>query len=569
LTSPLYAVSRQEPLVIPMEADKPTDVLDIKIVVPCVGHCRNGGGSHRRLAAQLELKGEKVTWELLANERIIDSGSVQLVRDREAEAYEIKKPQELGAKHNEVISLRLSTASPQSLGVLCQVLQLGVLGKYRILLSGVLFVICFGLILSEVIHRCYATFIGAISALLLVCITYETPSVAIVMGMIDFGTLILLGTMMMIVHILAITGFFEWTAVRLAVLARGDARLLFFIMANSMGWMSCILPNVTCVMLVGPITISLCKQMGNDPVPFYLAQTICSTIGGTATLIGDPPNLVIGHKLQLKFVDFIIFNGPCVFVILPMASAILYWRFRHRVGGISDVDLVQLKKDNPIRDEKQFLIASVVFGFVTLGLFTTPIHELRPCWFCLIGFFFMAMVNTHHEIKSYLAAVQWDTLLFFANLFIFVECLAELGMIKAIGVVIADIIKNVGAEARLPVAVVIVLWVSTLGSAFLESLPFTTTFAYILADLRMSGDLGIPVEPLCWALSMGACVGGIGSIMGSSANLVALGVSEKYSPDNPIKGSHFLCYGFPTLLKITLVSTFYQLLVFCVIKPYT
>merc|ERR1712050_702307 len=120
---------------------------------------------------------------------------------------------------------------------------------------------------------------------------------------------------------------------------------------------------------------------------------------------------------------------------------------------------------------------------------------------------------------------------------------------------------------RLEEAMDLVLWDSTLGSAFLESLPYTWAMTYILADLRNSGDLGIPVEPLCWALSVGACVGGIGSIMGSSANLVSLAVSERYCPENPIKGSDFLRYGFPTLLVVTVFVMFYQLLVFCVIRP--
>jgi len=386
--------------------------------------------------------------------------------------------------------------------------------------------------------------------------------------MIDFGTLMLLCTMMMIVHILATTGIFQWIAVRLAAVAKGNAKALFFIMSNAMGWMSCILPNVTCVMLVGPITISLCKQMKLDPVPFYLAQVLCSTIGGTTTMIGDPPNLVIGHKLKLSFIDFIIFNGPLIFFILPMASYILYWRFKDKVSGTVEVDIEEMKRQNPVVDEQRFLYASTIFAFITIGLFASPLHGIRPCWFCVIGFFAMGLVISHHNIKDFLRSVEWDTLLFFANLFIFVECLAELGMIKAVGDVLADTIRGVDVSSRLPVAVVLVLWVSTLGSAFLESLPYTTTMTYILADLQNSGDLGIPVEPLSWALSVGACVGGIGSIMGSSANLVGMAVSERYSPDNPIKSTDFLMYGFPTLLKITVVGTFYQLLLFCVIQPY-
>lgn len=570
LTSPLYSVSSTQSITIPMDSDKPTAVLDIKIAVPCTGYCY-GGDKHRRLSSSPSVLVGSVTWEVLATSvatgaRVLKSGAVKLVKDYEAETFETVDPTDLGLRSDETLSVRLRTDSVAALGVLCDVVQLGELGRYRVLLSGILFLFAFGLILSEQINRCYATFIGAFSALFLVCCVYGTPSVATVMAMIDFGTLMLLCTMMMIVHILAVTGFFQWVAVRLASVAKGDAKVLFFVMSNAMGWMSCILPNVTCVMLIGPITISLCRQMNLDPVPFYLSQTICSTIGGTTTLIGDPPNLVIGHKLKLKFLDFIKYNGPLIFFILPLASFLLYLRFKDKVSGKVEINIEKMKRENRIIDEQQFLYAGTVFCFITVGLFLSPVHELRPAWLCVVGFFFMAMVISHHNIKHYLNAVEWDTLLFFANLFVFVECLAELGLIKAVGTALADTIKGVDEGARLEVAVILVLWVSTIGSAFLESLPYTTTMTYILADLRNSGDMGIPVEPLCWALSVGACVGGIGSIMGSSANLVSMAVSERYSPDNPIRGIDFLKYGFPTLLVITVVGTGYQLLVFCALK---
>mmetsp|Transcript_44538 Transcript_44538/g.105544 ORF Transcript_44538/g.105544 Transcript_44538/m.105544 type:complete len:772 (+) Transcript_44538:142-2457(+) len=564
VTSPLYAISGSSPLTLSMHPDRPTNALDLKMVLPCAGLCPEG---HTRLATLLTGT-TTVTWQLLAAGRTVATGKKVLSYTEEEELFEELVPEDLGVRDGEELTVRISTDGEAALGLLCQVVQLGWLGQYRVPLSATLFVLVFALIISERLNRCYATFIGAMSALFMLCITYETPTVATVMAMIDFGTLILLCTMMMIVHILAVTGFFQWVAVRLAAAAGGNAKVLFFLLAISMGAMSCILPNVTCVMLIGPVTISLCNQMGLDPVPFYLSQTICSTIGGTATLIGDPPNLVIGHKLKLKFVDFIIYNGPVICVILPLAACILFWRFKSQVSGKVEIDLDKMRKAHPIIDQRQFLYAVTIFFFITLGLFTSPVHDIRPAWFCLVGFFFMAMVISHHHIKSFLNAVEWDTLLFFANLFIFVECLAELGLIKKVGELLADTIKQVDQGSRLEVAVILVLWVSTIGSAFLESLPYTTTLTYILADLRNTGDLGIPVEPLSWALSLGACVGGIGSIMGSSANLVAIAVSERYSPDNPIKGFHFLKYGFPTLLIITCVSTVYQVFLFSVIEPY-
>eukprot|EP00927_Polykrikos_kofoidii_P005212 TRINITY_DN12081_c0_g1_i2.p1 TRINITY_DN12081_c0_g1~~TRINITY_DN12081_c0_g1_i2.p1 ORF type:complete len:729 (+),score=109.50 TRINITY_DN12081_c0_g1_i2:106-2187(+) len=592
LTSPLYAVRDTEPLVIPMDDDLPRTVVDLKIAVPCAGYCRGSGG-HRRLQSgakdaralaalpPVPQVGSKIMWKIVAQpvnrsnlvnpdmeDRVLESGELTLNDQDESEAYETVFLEDVDIVKSETLVVKFTTDSSVPLGFMCQVVQLGMLGKHRILLSGLLFLFAFGLILSEKINRCYATFIGAMMALFLVTITYGVPSIPNVMGMVDFGTLMLLCTMMMIVQILAVTGFFQWSAVRLAIIANGDAKVLFFVMANAMGVMSCILPNVTCVMLIGPITISLCKEMGLDPVPFYLAQTICSTVGGTTTKIGDPPNLVIGNKLGLSFIDFVKFNGPLIAMQLPLTSFLLYLRFKDKVSGKIHIDIDTMRRQHPILDQRKFLYAATIFFFVAVGLFTSSWHVVRPCWICCLGFFFIGLVIQHHDIKPWLSAVEWDTLLFFANLFIFVECLAELGLIKAIGSLLADTIKGVPIGARLEVAVILVLWVSTLGSAFLESLPYTTTMTYILADLRNNGTLGIPVEPLCWSLSVGACVGGIGSIMGSSANLVCLSVSERYSPGNPVTGRDFLVYGFPTLLMITVLATGYQLLLFCVIRPY-
>jgi Na+/H+ antiporter NhaD/arsenite permease-like protein len=181
----------------------------------------------------------------------------------------------------------------------------------------------------------------------------------------------------------------------------------------------------------------------------------------------------------------------------------------------------------------------------------------------------ICLAVSRHHIRHLLEAVEWDTLIFFAALFIFVELLAELGLMRWIGSLLTTIIKSVeDQQQRLAVACLLFLWVSAIGSAFLESLPYTTTIVAILATLRSSGELGIPTEPLAWALSVGACVGGIGSIMGSSANLVSVAVSHRHSPGDEIHGYHFLKYGFPLLIVLILISSLYQYVVFSLIQPY-
>eukprot|EP00392_Amoebophrya_sp_AT5.2_P017170 g17493.t1 len=215
------------------------------------------------------------------------------------------------------------------------------------------------------------------------------------------------------------------------------------------------------------------------------------------------------------------------------------------------------------------LKVSAVFAGICLALFLSPVHGQEAA--CFLGMLLLCFLLTSHEVHHVLEAVEWDVLLFFASLFVLVESLAELGLIRMVGDLIGQVIRNIDGANRLSVAMVLILWVSSMGSAFLESLPYTTTMCYLLLALQtQEEELGIEVHKLSYALSVGACVGGIGSIMGSSANLVAMGICERYLPkDAPvghrIQGRDFLRYGFPTLCVLTAVATLYQWLVFCVV----
>jgi Na+/H+ antiporter NhaD/arsenite permease-like protein len=238
------------------------------------------------------------------------------------------------------------------------------------------------------------------------------------------------------------------------------------------------------------------------------------------------------------------------------------WRCRWKAASSS------AKRKHVIIDEPGLAIICMVLFGVFLGLFLSPIHGQEAAWFCLLGTIVAAVLMSTHHIHHVLEAVEWDTLLFFASLFVFVEALAELGLIRAIANALASIIKEVSPASRLPVAMVLFLWVSGIGSAFLESLPYTTAVTYVLINLDNNNDLGIPIDALAWALSVGACIGGIGSIMGSSANLVAMSVSQRYSPDRALEGKHFLQHGFPLLVVLLVVATLYQYILFTVIEPY-
>ncbi|KAF4707439.1 protein kinase, partial [Perkinsus olseni] len=234
---------------------------------------------------------------------------------------------------------------------LLEPMLLGSVARYRVLIAGILFLCTFILIVTEMIHRVYATFIGSMLGLFLIALLHEVPELEDIMAMVDFGTLMLLFSMMVNVHLLALTGFFQYVAARMVILAGGRITLLFFLLTISTGVLSAFLDNVTTVMLVGPVTISLCKEIKRSPVPFYLSETLLATIGGTATLIGDPPNVVIGSKLDVSFTDFIVYNGPLVVLLLPAAACLLYLRFRSEVSGRALLDEERIKRENIIHDK--------------------------------------------------------------------------------------------------------------------------------------------------------------------------------------------------------------------------
>lgn len=506
-----------------------------------------------------------------ANSTVWYNKTVLLEPYRETEFFDTIWPTDPSTTIFITIHVTDSQSAPHHYGLLVQTVELSHFASYRVLYAGLLFLLIFGLILSEVINRVFSTMVGVVLCLGLNSLVYnESMEMSHVMEHVDWGTLILLFSMMINVHLLSLTGFFEFIAVRVASMARGNAVVVFFLLSMMAGLLSAFLDNVTCVMLLGPVTISLCKQMKVPSVPFYLTQTICATIGGTATLVGDPPNVVIAFQLGLPFMSFIVYNGPLVCILLPIAACVQYYRFRVTLRAaetLTPEKIQELKDANPIIDEPTLLYIGVVLCSLFIALFLTEVHHVEPAFYCLLAMLASSLLISRHSIRHLLESVEWDTLLFFLCLFIIVEMLAELGLIRAIGDVLTTIISSVSMDARLEVACLLFLWVSALGSAFFESLPYTTTISAILLNLGEGNtNLGIPTEPLAWALSVGACVGGIGSIMGSSANLVALGVSHRYSPEEAIEGKHFLQYGLPLLFVLTTIASIYHYVIFGVFE---
>jgi Na+/H+ antiporter NhaD/arsenite permease-like protein len=506
-----------------------------------------------------------------------DDGSVKkaLKETRQNELFltvDLTDPRLAYDKGGKGVKVVIKTDNAVPHGILCEVKAFGWFGRQRVLWGGVLFFITFVGVLAEKFHRVYATFFGSFLALVMVGTLYDRPTFQTAASLIDWSTLALLYAMMANVHILATTGFFQWSAARVVIFAKGDVKKLFYCLTVGTGVLSMFLDNVTTVMLFGPVTISIAKEIGKNPVPFYLAETICATVGGTATLIGDPPNVVIGNKLGLGFVEMICVNGPLVIVLLFTASFILSFRFPGTVEGKVEIDEVALAEENPITDPEKFKVVGIVFLGIMASLFTHPIHHKEAAWFMIFGEFLLCILLMTHNYRAASSAVEYDTLLFFAMLFVLVECLAELGVIRTIADGIVYCITLAPYQYQALLAQELILIVSCYGSAFLESLPYTACMCGILKDMATRPELShISVKGLSYALSVGACVGGIGSIMGSSANLVCISISERYSGDDTpkVEGKMFLQHGLPVLCVLTVISAIYQFFFFIVFADIT
>jgi len=305
-----------------------------------------------------------------------------------------------------------------------------------------------------------------------------------------------------------------------------------------------------------------------NPRPLYLSMTILATIGGTGTLIGDPPNIVIGSKMGIGFESFLKYNFLIVtFILVPISSFIMYYRLKDQLlkeGSEEKLDLEQLEKENQITDMPMFIKLMAILTALLFALLLSPLHHVEVAWFCVMCMFGAAMLFEPHSLHGYLEHVEWDTLLFFALLFVLVECLCELGTISMIGQGVKDMIGGFPSNVRLAAGITIILWVSAMGSAFLESLPFTTALIYVILDLRYNPIEGIDPDYFAWPLSFGACIGGIGSITGSSANLVCMAVAGRFSEteEEKVKGGDFLRYGFPLLCVLMVITNCYFMILF-------
>jgi Na+/H+ antiporter NhaD/arsenite permease-like protein len=409
-------------------------------------------------------------------------------------------------------------------------------------LAAGVFLITYALIVSERINRTVAALLGGIAMILLGVVSQEQAFDAV-----DWNVIFLLAGMMMIANLLRETGLFQWIAVQAVRLGRGDPFRILIILSLVTAFSSGLLDNVTIVVLVVPITLFVAASLKVSPMPFLIAQILASNIGGAATLIGDPPNILIGSAAGIDFLTFALHMTPIIVVILIVFVGLATVMFRKdlQAGRRGSPDVYALETAELITDHKLLRKALVVMVGVMLGFLVHGALHLEPATIALAGATVL-MLWTGSDPHGVLRDVEWSTLFFFIGLFITVEAVVEVGIIDTL----AQGALNL-TGGNLALTSMLLIWLSAVASGVVDNIPYTATMIPIVQRLGLT----MPIEPLWWSLALGADLGGNATLVGASANIVVANLAERSG--YPISFRTFLFYGVVTTLVSLVLASLY------------
>ncbi|MFX4262403.1 SLC13 family permease [Pelotomaculum propionicicum] len=419
---------------------------------------------------------------------------------------------------------------------------------YQVSFACVIFLGTYLLLIADKIHRTIVALCGAMLILMAGIITQERAVMAI-----DFNTIGLLIGMMVIVGITRQTGVFEYLAIMSAKFVKGEPVRIMMALAAVTAVLSAFLDNVTTVLLIVPVTFAITRQLKINPLPYLYAEIIASNIGGTATLIGDPPNIMIGSAAGLGFLDFVIALTPVIIVIY--FANIIWLKLLYKKQLVTTPELqkniMDLDERKEIKDPVLLKKSLLVIGLTILGFILHQFLHLESATIALSGAALLLLLTRDNPEKA-LGAVEWTVIFFFAGLFVVVGALDEVGVIEYIARKSLEITGGAMVSTG-----ILILWLSAIASAFVDNIPFVATMIPLIQDMGRIG--GIPdLEPLWWSLSLGACLGGNGSLIGASANVVVAGLAEKRG--FLITFVNFIKIAFPMMLMSVAISMAYLLL---------
>ena len=452
------------------------------------------------------------------------------------------------------------------------------LGKEPVWVGLGILLFVYALIISEVVHRTLAAAVGGLAAI--VALNYYKAGDALTLAetttLIEWETIGLLLGMMVMVGIISHTGIFEWFAVEAYKKSGGNVWTLVVILCAVTAVLSAFLDNVTTMLLLTPVTIQLARVLDLNPIPLLIAEVLFSNIGGAATMIGDPPNIIIGSMMSetaiekagysdlasdgVTFNDFIIELAPGIMLTIVPTFMMLKWMYAEEFSGERIRDVEELESKYGVKDAKMLKTSGAVLILVILGFFLNPVLHIPVSWVALVGAVVMLLVTDRHDLEEPLEKVEWTTLIFFAGLFVLIHSLQHLGVISWIGDQVEAAIVSFDEEYRFVAALVIILWVSAVASAFIDNIPYTITMIPVV--LQISSSLQLDLGPMMWALAFGACLGGNGTLIGASANVVTAGMSEEAG--YPISFNAFFKAGFPVMLMTVSIITGYVVMVYWV-----
>ena len=429
------------------------------------------------------------------------------------------------------------------------------LSEEMLLAAGVL-AAAYALIFSERIHRTIASLVGAVVMVGVGEYTgFYTQEEAL--AAVDGNTMLLLLGMMLLVALLRPTGGFEYLAIRVAKLAGNDPRRLLVYLSLAVSVLSMFLDNVTTVIIFAPLTVLITRLLGINPAPFLIAEAMLSNIGGASTLVGDPPNIMIGSAAGLDFNAFLINLGPVILPVWIDTVALLLLLFRREFAAAngSSSEALDLDENKAIKDPQA--LRHVLWAMsVVIGLFFVHHHfHLYPAYVAFIGLV-IALALVRPDPETLLKEAEWPVLLFFAALFVIVGGVEASGLLDLIGEQLAHMAAEPG---KLLLTALALMWVAAFLSAVVDNIPFTVTMIPIVAGLQAQG---LAVEPLWWALAIGVGLGGNGTHIGATANIICVSEAERSGlPEARITPRRWLLIGLPVMIgSLVIASAVYALL---------
>lgn len=403
-------------------------------------------------------------------------------------------------------------------------------------------------IISEKVNRAVAAVAGALLMLIFNIVSFENG-----LKHIDFNTIGVLIGMMLFVSVVKNSGLFEYIAIFSAKKSKGDPWKIMLCFMVLTAILSAILDNVTTVLLIGPMTIVITQILKINPTPFLITQILASNIGGTSTLIGDPPNIMIGSAANLSFMDFVVNLGPIVIIILFATIICFKFVFKKHlvVEAIYKEEILSLDENKAIKDKSLLIKSIIMMIFILLGFALHNIIHIESSVVALAGATIMIFIGKQ-DVDEILSSIEWSTIAFFGGLFIVVGGLVEAGIINFI----AEYLIN-ATKGHLIITMLVILWLSAIISSFLDNIPFVATLIPLILTMQSQG---VDVTPIWWATSLGACLGGNGTLIGASANIVLSNIGQKNG--YPITFKEYFKIGFPLMILSIIISTIYLLVRF-------